>query len=797
MTRTRNLASTVISAVAGGALVMMAVVVPAGAAAAAAVPIDLYAVAGSTTLPAGGQSVTVWGYSTTNAAVTAPGGPTLVVDQGDTVDITLYNELTEPTALYVGGQVMVPDRTGVAPAGSKTYSFTADLPGTYLYEAGPVPNAEHQVAMGLYGALIVRPATAGQAYDAASTAYDDEAVLVLSEIDPALNNRADPATFDMRNYAPRYFLVNGKAYPDTDAIATQAGHTVLLRYVNAGSLYHSMAVLGADQSVIALDGNPLTYAHDYVAETFGPGQTADALVLAPNSSDDATVPVYDGSLLLHNSNLAGAGGMVTFLAVTGSGAPADPIGPVTSAVALSAGGTLSATATALTPGAVVAAAEYYVDSTAGTPVPMTATDGAFDSATEAVEAAVTVPAGNHALYVRGQDDGGVWGAFSSVLVNGGDAGGPTTSAAAVQPSPTNGTVSVSVTATADDSASGGSTIAAAEYFVDAVGADGTGAAMTVSGSGSVASLTASIPAADVAALGEGSHTVSIHAQDSGGSWGAVATVPLVIDVTGPVSQNLAVAPSPNNGTLAYNGGTPVVRVSAGTLEDVPNAGVNSTVGAAEIFLDTLGADGTGIVMSASDGRFDSATEAGYADIPLSTVVLLSEGSHPVYVHAKDSAGNWGAAATTELVVDKTRPTLDSVSASPNPTQGARTVTLTAAASDSASAISRVEWFVGTDPGAGNGTAMTLSGTGPTTATGSIDVSSRPEGSFVVTVRARDAAGNWSTTSTVTVAVTAPLWFSTVGATNPPGVGGSADAADVYRWDGSGFSRVWDASVAGL
>ncbi|MEB0014969.1 multicopper oxidase domain-containing protein, partial [Glaciimonas sp. Cout2] len=81
---------------------------------------------------------------------------------------------------------MVPDRVGAAPGASTSYTFTASRPGTYLYEAGLVPNGQHQVAMGLYGALIVRPAISGQAYDA-TTAFDDEAVLVISEIDPALN----------------------------------------------------------------------------------------------------------------------------------------------------------------------------------------------------------------------------------------------------------------------------------------------------------------------------------------------------------------------------------------------------------------------------------------------------------------------------------------------------------------------------------------------------------------------------------------------------------------------------------
>ena len=74
---------------------------------------DLYAVSGSMTLP--DQTVPVWGYSSTNTAVSQPGGPTLVVNEGDTVEITLHNELSENTALIVHGQEMVPDLTGVAP----------------------------------------------------------------------------------------------------------------------------------------------------------------------------------------------------------------------------------------------------------------------------------------------------------------------------------------------------------------------------------------------------------------------------------------------------------------------------------------------------------------------------------------------------------------------------------------------------------------------------------------------------------------------------------------------------------
>ena len=85
-------------------------------------------------------------------------------------------------------------QVGTAARRPKSYTFTATNPGTFLYEAGLLPNAEHQAAMGLYGALIVRPTSApdvvipGQAYADAATTFVDEAVLVLSEIDPALNN---------------------------------------------------------------------------------------------------------------------------------------------------------------------------------------------------------------------------------------------------------------------------------------------------------------------------------------------------------------------------------------------------------------------------------------------------------------------------------------------------------------------------------------------------------------------------------------------------------------------------------
>ncbi len=57
--------------------------------------------------------------------------------------------------------------------------------------------------------------------------------MVLGAVDPNFN--AAPDTFDMYSYKATYWLINGKAYPNT-AVHYRSGRTSgsLLRYVNAG-----------------------------------------------------------------------------------------------------------------------------------------------------------------------------------------------------------------------------------------------------------------------------------------------------------------------------------------------------------------------------------------------------------------------------------------------------------------------------------------------------------------------------------------------------------------------------------
>jgi FtsP/CotA-like multicopper oxidase with cupredoxin domain len=652
------------------------------------VNLDLYASTGSATLY-GSTSVPIWGYAANAVDPAGLPGPVLDVNQGDCVQVTLHNvNIPEATSLLFQGQEMIPDTTGVMAGGSTSYIFSASGAGTFLYEAGLIANAQHQVAKGMYGALIVRPATAGQAYNDTGTAFDQENVLVLSELDPALANSGTPATFDMRNYNPRYFLINGKAYPGTQTLTGNPGEKVLMRYVNAGVQAHAMSGLGLSQIIIAQDGELFAHSHNVVAETIATGQTLDTLITVPASSQEGNrFAVYDANMLLRNSSSAGFGGMMTFL-VVGAGAPPPPpdAGPTVSNLSLSPNPTngsvnVSVSAT-LTDGGTspsnIHAAEFYIDSTANPPISMT---GAFDTSTSIpvtglIDTAMlaSLSSGNHTIYVRGQDANGNWGSFLSVTLNL-DKTGPTSTGLSLTPNPSSGAESVTLTATGDDTASGGSNVTAAEYWVDG----GAHTAMTIvaGADAPIRSFTATIPAG----LSMGSHVVSVRSQDAFGNWGAVATINLMVgDTAVPTTSNVVAAPNPANGLVGYNTSVLAVRVFA-DFSDVATGGSN--IVAAEGFIDTVGATGTGFVFIATDGGFNSPTESGYGDIPLASVRALSDGNHTIYVHAKDASGNWGnpSAATTVLIVDKTGPTFGPITVSPpNTTRGGGSVNVTVSGS---------------------------------------------------------------------------------------------------------------------
>ena len=238
-----------------------------------------------------GQTVYSWGYGcvSTSTPTFVPAtittgfcstmqvpGPTLVVTEGQSVTVSLTNNL--PTAAG-NTSILFPGFTVTAingvqglltqeavPGSTVTYTFTAGSPGTRAYYSGT--QGDLQVEMGLYGALIVLPTLPGglptsyargaglpntcftvtgklpngatdfrlaaAAYDHPSACYDREYLFQFSEMDPRIHNQAQGQVMadkqkalaqrcavptgcmvvETEPYHAAYFLINGRSMPD-------------------------------------------------------------------------------------------------------------------------------------------------------------------------------------------------------------------------------------------------------------------------------------------------------------------------------------------------------------------------------------------------------------------------------------------------------------------------------------------------------------------------------------------------------------------------------------------------------
>jgi hypothetical protein len=202
---------------------------------------------------------------------------------------------------------------------------------------------------------------------------------------------------------------------------------------------------------------------------------------------------------------------------------------------------VTATASLLNPqGRTIAGAEFFVDVTGadGTGIPMTAQDGSFDQSSEVVTGTIdgslwnSLSVHHHGVFVHAVDNLGNWGPFVS-LVFLKDNKGPFVAQPAVNPSSTSSPPTI--TAVVNDSFTGVSKIAAAEYFIDTPGATGTGLPMTLTkgfDGGAIRDVSAVMPASVFSQLSAGTHTIYIHGEDILGNWGGFGTITFSITTPG-------------------------------------------------------------------------------------------------------------------------------------------------------------------------------------------------------------------------------------------------------------------------
>ena len=106
--------------------------------------------------------------------------------------------------------------------------------------------------------------------------------------------------------------------------------------------------------------------------------------------------------------------------------------------------------------------------------------------------------------------------------------------------------------------------------------------------------------------------------------------------------------------------TTKIKVSATFTDPLSNAVQSKLVGG-EVFLGALGAsttipptvvNGAGTAFLASDGAWDSSTEAAYSLIPTSLLSAYPTGSYVVWIHSRDGAGNWGPLVSEPFQINK-------------------------------------------------------------------------------------------------------------------------------------------------
>ncbi|HEV2262032.1 MAG TPA: multicopper oxidase domain-containing protein [Candidatus Rubrimentiphilum sp.] len=232
-------------------------------------------------------------------------GPTLVVHQGDRVEIDYRNEQSVPDTLHLHGIHEIPvSMDGVAGISqplvmqgeSYRYIFTADTPGTFIYHSH---DNEEMVNSGLYGALVVLPA-----HPSPHQRADRDDVEVLS-------------SWAIQSLSENHFTINGKEYPYTTPINVRKGQRVRIRWINiSGESFHTMHTHGHYQRIVARDAQPLTYRDIEDTVMLGPGQRADVIITADQKPGNWLVHCH---VIDHTEDAAGLpDGLVTTIHYEGT-----------------------------------------------------------------------------------------------------------------------------------------------------------------------------------------------------------------------------------------------------------------------------------------------------------------------------------------------------------------------------------------------------------------------------------------------------------------------------------------------
>ncbi|KAG7381110.1 ferroxidase fet3 [Phytophthora boehmeriae] len=221
------------------------------------------------------------------------------IELGQTVQVTVTNELDEPTCLHwhglqqLGTQEM--DGTseitqcGIQPGGTAVYTFTPERAGTYWWHS----HHSTQYAYGLRGPLIVHAPT--DQLESWEQDIDEEYTLQIADLYHALPGIVPLWDSIIINSLGRYNCSAAASHGHLECNQDQplarfkfdAGKKYLLRLINMGALSPIVfSIDGHEFQVIAADSEPLQPSDLITTVRINAGQRYDIIVEAKASSND-------------------------------------------------------------------------------------------------------------------------------------------------------------------------------------------------------------------------------------------------------------------------------------------------------------------------------------------------------------------------------------------------------------------------------------------------------------------------------------------------------------------------------
>jgi len=212
-------------------------------------------------------------------------GPLIHVKEGERIRVNVTNFTTLTHTIHWHGMIQrgswqsdgVPDKTQkpIKPGDTFTYEFVAEPSGTHWYHCHVNVN-EHVAIRGMWGAFIVEPKEPTEIEQKVTKDY----VLMLSSW--ASKWAHSPGEGGVPGDVFDYFTINGKAFPESQAIRVEEGDVVRLRLIGAGEEVHSVHIHGHVFDIAFKDGHALP--HPIKADTvlMGPGERYDLILYADN-----------------------------------------------------------------------------------------------------------------------------------------------------------------------------------------------------------------------------------------------------------------------------------------------------------------------------------------------------------------------------------------------------------------------------------------------------------------------------------------------------------------------------------